>query len=423
MKQTDVIVIGGGQAGLAMSRSLAARGIDHVVLERGRVGERWRSERWDSLHLLTPNSHSALPGRPHLGADPDGFLSAAQFAEYLDDYAAAIGASVAAGVEVIAVSPLGDYFRLETTAGCWQSRAVIVATGACAVPFRPLPAERLSDSIRQMLPRDYRAPDQLATGGVLVVGASSTGLQLAEEIHASGRPVILAVGNHTRMPRRYRGRDIYAWMDDIGMLDERAEDAWNLEAARRQPSPQLVGRRDHRNLDLGILRDQGVRLLGRLAFIERSRVGFSGDLAETTARSHERMRRVLDRIDACIARHGLEEAHPRPEPVPGFFASEAPAELDLIREGVRSVVWATGYVRRYPWLKLPVLDHRGEIVHRGGITAVPGLYVLGLTFLRRRRSHFIDGVGLDAEELAELVLAHLASASRAKIAGLRESRR
>src|SRR5262249_10335138 len=152
--------------------------------------------------------------------------------------------------------------------------------------------------------------------------------------------------------------------------------------------------------DLGILRDQGVRLFGRLAFIERSRIGFSGDLAETTARSHERMRRVLDRIDAFIARHGLEEAYPPSEPIRGLFASEAPTELDLFREGVRSVVWATGYVRRYPWLELPVVDRQGEIIHRGGITAVPGLYVLGLTFLRRRRSHFIDGVGLDAEELA-----------------------
>ena len=423
MKHTEVIVIGGGQAGLAMSRSLGARGVDHVVLERGRVGERWRSERWDSLHLLTPNSHSALPGRPHTGADPNGFLAAVEFADYLDHYAEAIGAPVAAGVEVTALEAVGGQYRLTTTAGCWQSRAVIVATGACGVPFVPAMAERLPASVQQILPRDYRSPDRLPSGAVLVVGASSTGLQLAEEIHASGRPVILAVGDHTRAPRRYRGHDIYACMDDAGILDDRAEDAWSLEAARRQPSLQLVGRRDHRDLDLAILQAQGVRLFGRLETVEGGRLGFRDDLAETTARAHERMMRVLDRIDVFIARHGLEEAFPASAPIPRFSASGAPTQLDLFRERVRSVVWATGYVQRYPWLKLPILNSQGEIIHRQGITAAPGLYVLGLTFQRRRRSHFIDGVGLDAEELAGLVGHHLASDRRTLVSAARESRR
>lgn len=415
MKQTEVIVIGGGQAGLAMSRCLGARGIDHVVLERGRVGERWRSERWDSLHLLTPNSHSALPGRPHSGADPDGFLSAAEFADYLDDYAEAIGAPVACGVEVAALEASSGQYRLTTSAGCWQSRAVIVATGACGFPFVPAMAERLPSSVQQILPRDYRSPDGLPSGGVLVVGASSTGLQLAEEIHASGRPVILAVGDHTRAPRRYRGHDIYACMDDAGILDDRAEDSCNLDAARRQPSLQLVGRPDHRNLDLATLQAQGVRLMGRLDSVEGGRLGFRDDLAETTARAHGRMMRVLDRIDAFVTRHGLEEAYPVSAPMPRFSASGTPTELDLLREGVRSVVWATGYVQRYPWLKLPILNGRGEIIHRQGITAAPGLYVLGLTFQRRRRSHFIDGVGLDAEEFAGLVCRHLASDRRTAV--------
>ena len=421
MKQTDVIVIGGGQAGLAMSRCLSARGVDHVVLERGRIGERWRSERWDSLHLLTPNSHSALPGRPHAGADPDGFLAAAEFADYLDDYAAAIDAPVAAGVEVTAIETDGSRYCLTTTAGCWQSRAVVVATGACGAPFVPPMAERLPPSIQQILPRDYRSPDQIASSGVLVVGASSTGLQLAEEIHASGRHVILAVGDHTRTPRRYRGHDIYACMDAAGILDDRAEDAWSLESGHRQPSLQLVGRPDHRNLDLGVLQNRGVQLFGRLASIDGCKLGFKDDLAATTARSHERMMRVLDRIDAFVAERGLEHEYPASPPIPRFSASGSPTELDLFREGVRSVVWATGYVERFPWIKLPVLNRQGEIIHRLGVTAMPGLYVLGLTFQRRRRSHFIDGVGLDAEEIAGLVCRHLASDRRSMVSAAMEA--
>ena len=423
MKHTDVIIIGAGQAGLAMSRCLSARGVDHVILERGRVGERWRRESWDSLNLLTPNSHSALPGRPHAGADPDGFLSAAAFTAYLEGYSAAIDGPVLEGAEVMAIKWLLGRYRVETTADCWQSRAVIVATGACAAPFRPELAKELPHAIEQILPRDYRSPERLAHGAVLVVGASATGLQIAEEIHASGRPVILSVGNHTRVPRRYRGRDIYAWMDAIGMLDERAEDCGNLEAARRQPSFQLVGRPDHRNLDLAVLQSQGVRLVGRLASAAGNSLAFTDDLAATTTRSHERMRRVLDRIDACIARSALEEKHPAGAAIPPFIAGDSPTQLDLGGEGVRSVVWATGYVRRYPWLRIPIFDREGEIVHRGGVTASPGLYVLGLTFQRRRRSHFIAGVGLDAEELADLILAHLGPGRRAPVSTLREARR
>jgi len=421
MQQTDVIVIGGGQAGLAMSRSLSARGIDHVVLERGRVGERWRSERWDSLHLLTPVSHSALPGYRHDGLDADAFLSATDFADYLVRYAARFDAPVETGVEVASVERVLGRYRISTTAGCWQARAVVIATGASSIPFVPAIAEQLPESIQQILPRDYRNPSQIEKGAVLVAGGSSTGLQLAEEIHASGRPVILSVGDHTRAPRRYRGHDIYACMDAAGILDDRAEDSRNLEVARRQPSLQLVGRRDHRNLDLAFLHAQGVRLYGRLISADREKVGFKDDLSETTDRAHARMTRVLDRIDAFVAEQRLGYAYPAAaQPIPRFHASGAPTELDLRSEGVRSVVWATGYVQRYPWLKVPVLNRDGSLAHRLGVTAAPGLYVLGLTFQRRRRSHFIDGVGLDAEDIATLVLRHLAWERRSVVAAAGE---
>jgi len=407
MRNPDVTIIGAGQSGLAMSRSLTALGVDHVVLERGRIGERWYSERWDSLRLLTTNAMSALPGLPYAGREPDAFMPARAFAVYLATYAQTMAAPIISGVAVNRVEPFARGYRVSTSAGQWHTRVVVIATGACDTPFRPPMAQALAPSILQMSPTDYRDPGQLPEGGVLVVGASATGAQLAEEIHASGRPVTLAVGDHTRVPRRYRGRDIYAWMETAGILDDPALEGGNLDDTRRQPSPQLVGRPDNRDLDLGILSRQGIRLLGRLAAIDGTKAEFSGDLARTTAASHARMVRVLERIDGCIKSHGLDAAAVDPAARMPFLPAGGPRALDLQREGIRSVVWATGYARRYPWLRAPVLNARGEIVHRGGVTASPGLYVLGLTFLRRRRSSFINGCGLDAEELAPIMKAHL----------------
>jgi putative flavoprotein involved in K+ transport len=407
MLKTDVVVIGGGQAGLVMSRSLTAQGVDHVVLERGRIGERWHSERWHSLHLLTTNALSALPGLPHAGSDPDAFMPARAFASYLAFYAHAMAAPVISGVTVTGVAPAAFGYRVSTHAGEWRACAVVIATGACDTPFRPAVADPLASSIVQIDPADYRAPAQLPDGGALVVGASSTGVQLAEEIHASGRPVVLAVGDHTRVPRRYRGGDMYARMDMAGILDDPANEGGNLDAARRQPSLQLVGRPDNRDIDLRTLSRQGVRLVGRFVAADGTKAAFSGDLARTTVASHVRMVRMLDRIDASIKSQGLAEPAADPAVRVPYLAAGDALTLDLRREGIRSVVWATGYVRRYPWLKAPVLDGRGEIVHRGGVTASPGLYVLGLTFMRRRRSSFIDGCGLDADDLAPIVKAHL----------------
>ncbi len=407
MRNPDVVIIGGGQAGLAMSRSLTAYDINHIVLERGRVGERWHSERWRSLHLLTTNALSALPGLPHVGMNPDAFMPASAFASYLGSYARKMAVPIMSGVAVREVELATNGYRVTTTAGQWQARAVVVATGACDTPFRPVSARALVPSILQISPADYREPKQLPEGGVLVVGASSTGIQLAEEIHASGRPVVLAVGNHTRVPRRYRGRDIYAWMETAGILDDPVIEGGNLDAARRQPSLQLVGRPDNRDLDLKVMTRQGVRLVGRLAGIHGTKVELSGDLEQTTRSSHARLLRILDRIDDCIKSRGFEAPIADPAIRIPFRAKSDPLTLDLRRQGIRSVVWATGYIRRYPWLKVPVLNGQGEIMHRGGVTFSPGLYALGLTFLRRRRSSFIDGCGLDAESLAPFVKAHL----------------
>jgi putative flavoprotein involved in K+ transport len=412
VNRTDVVVIGAGQAGLAMSRCLTIRDIAHAVLERNRIGERWRSERWQSLRLLTPASHSALPGLPHAGVDGDSFLSADDFAGYLDTYARRIRAPVRPNSAVMRVEACAGGYRTTSTSETWLSRAVVIATGDCDTPRRAACAHALSPSIVQVAPRDYRSPAELPDGGVLIVGASSTGVQLADEIHASGRPVTIAVGTHTRLPRRYRGLDIFAAMDAAGLLDDAAESNPGIEAARRQPSAQLVGRDDRRDLDLAILHAQGVRLTGRLDAIAGTRVRFRDDLVATTAASHERMVRTLARIDAA-----LDADRPAvgslAQSIAPFIVSSEIGELDLDEAGIGTVIWATGYVRRYPWLAVPVLDARGELVHRGGITPAPGLYAMGLRYMRRRRSHFISGCGVDAEELAQDIAALLGARARA----------
>lgn len=412
MRDIDTVVIGGGQAGLAMSRCLTDASVEHVVLERGRVGERWRSERWDSLHLLTPRWLSRLPGGPAAQGDPDGFMHKDELVGWLEAYSRSFGAPLRTGVTVTALEAHPRGYRVETDTGAWTARRVVVATGACHEASVPPVAQALPAAVRQVVPTDYRSPDGLEPGGVLVVGASATGIQLAAEVHASGRPVTLAVGRHTRLPRRYRGRDIFRWLHAMGVLDERADDVHDLETSRDQPSLQLVGGRPARTLDLGLLQEAGVRLAGRLVDADGRRVGFDDDLVETTAAADLKLAKLRMRIDEHIRRRGLDREVGPEEPFRPVRPHDAPTELDLEAEGIRTVVWATGFRRSYPWIRVPVLDARGEIRHRGGVCPRPGLYVLGLGFLRRRSSSFIDGAGRDARELARHLVAHRADTRR-----------
>jgi putative flavoprotein involved in K+ transport len=408
MRLIDVIVIGGGQAGLAMSHALTARGIDHVVLERGRVAERWRGT-WDSLRLLTPTRLNALPGAPVPAGDPDGFMTVGELIGHLEGYAPAIAAPVQTGTAVRSVQPFGARYRVETDRGAWLAGSVVVATGHCDHPLVPPMAARLAPSLRQITPSTYRNAAELPAGGVLVVGASASGAQLAEEIHRSGRPVTLAVGRHSRLPRRYRGADIMLWMERAGMLSEPAIASPSLERARTQPSLQLIGSPEHRTLDLGVLRDLGVRMVGRLLDIDGAALTLCDDLARTTAGAQATLERLLARIDPIADAHG---APPEPWPVPLAPFGSTPESLDLDAHGIRTVLWATGYRRSYPWLKVPVLDDAGEIIHDGGITPAAGLYVLGLRFLRRHNSNFLGGVGADADALAAEIRTHLATSGR-----------
>ena len=402
---TGVAVLGAGHAGLAMSRCLADRSIDHVVLERGEIANSWKTERWDSLRLLTPNWQSRLPGYCYEGDDPNGFRTMAETVRYIERYAEVIDAPVRTETRVTSVRPAEAGYRIETGQGPWSCRAVVIATGACNVPRLPGFASALPAHLDAITPHRYRNPDQLAPGGVLVVGASATGTQIAEELQRSGRPVTLSVGEHIRVPRVYRGRDIEWWMDRAGVLDDPYQEADNLERVRSLPSLQLAGSPDRRNVDLNSLTDLGVRLVGRLAGIHAGRAQFSGSLLNQCALSDLKMNRLLARIDEWATRAGLDaEVEPPCRFEPTRVEGSPPLGMDLTSGEIRTVVWATGYRPDYSWLEVPVLDRKGRLLHEGGVVSERGLYVIGLPYMRRLKSSLIDGAAGDAEFLC----AHLA---------------
>jgi putative flavoprotein involved in K+ transport len=402
--RTTVVIVGAGHSGLAMSRRLTERSIDHVVLERGGVANSWRRDRWDSLRLLTPNWQSSLPGLDYTGPDPDGFMTSPEVADHLGSYARAIDAPVRSGVTVTSVAPAAPGYHVVTDQGDYETDAVVLANGGSGVANLPPVAEGVPDGILSLTSKSYRSPESLADGRVLVVGASASGAQLADEIARAGFEVTLAAGEHVRMPRSYRGRDIFWWMDAVGVLDERYDEIDDIIRARHVPSPQLVGSDDHHTVDIASLRARGVRVVGRVGRIHDGVAQFSGGLANTVRLADLKLDRLLDRFDAWAETNdgGFDEPT-RAEPT---VVDDAPLlELDLARENVGTIVWATGYRPDYSWLDVPVLDYKGRLPHDGGVvTKSPGLYVMGTSLLRRRRSTYIGGAGQDSQELA----AHLA---------------
>jgi len=397
MRRVETLVVGAGQAGLAASYCLAEHGADHVVVERGRVGERWRTARWDSLRLITPNWMSRLPGWSYPGSDPDGFMSAPELVSYLQRYADSGAAPVREGTAVELVETCATGLRVVTGQQTWLARNVIVATGTENRAFVPPVAGGLGPRVHQLTASRYRSPRQVPDGGVLVVGASASGVQIADELRRAGRTVFISAGRHARLPRHYQGHDIQWWLHRTGILDQTIDQMREARSARRAPSLQLSGRRDR--VDLEALASRGVILAGRLAAADGWSVTFADDLPVTTGAAQARMERLLRSIEAFIA----SGADGLPDPLAAFTAPAGPARLDLRRAGITTVIWATGYRPSYPWLRVPVLDRHGEIDHRRGVTRVPGLYVLGLRFLHRRNSSFVDGVGPDAR----FVAAHL----------------
>jgi putative flavoprotein involved in K+ transport len=413
MNKIDTVVIGAGHAGLAVSRLLTDADREHIVLDRGRVADRWRTERWDSLRLLTPNWMLRLPGQSYDGAEPDGFMGAGDFVQYLEHYAASFDAPVLPGrtVQELAPEALSGY-RVVTDNGTWRARHVIIATGPHGVPHVP---PGLTD-VEVVTSNRYRNPGQVAAGGVLVIGASASGTQIADELNRSGRHVVLASGRHTRMPRTYRGMDIFWWLACTGRLARTIDDVRDPAAARREPSLQLTGRMalgEAAEVDLRALQSRGVRLVGRFAGMDGGRAQFRPDLHRNASTADGRMYRVLDSIDEYIARSGLtDEVLPAHRPHPLDLPASTLA-LDLSRAGISTVVVAAGYQPEYPWLRLPITRPDGSIRQHRGITPADGLYVVGQRFQHRRDSGFVHGARHDAQA----VVRHLLTGSTAGASG------
>jgi putative flavoprotein involved in K+ transport len=403
MQRVDTVVIGAGHAGLATSRLLTAAGRDHVVLERGRLAESWRSARWESLRLLTPSWMSRLPRWSYRGPEPEGFMTVPGLVGYLESYAQSFDPPVRQRTPVLEVRPDDGGYRVASAGDVWSARNVIVAAGPR--PWVPELAKRIQPDIWQIHTNRYREPSALPDGGVLVVGASSSGVQIASELRHAGRHVVLAVGSHTRLPRRYRGMDIMWWLEQLGALDRTIDEVGDPRRARREPSAQLMGDRD---LDLQRVSELGVVVAGRLDGMDGHRAIFRDDLQLTTTAAESRLRRTLCAIDQYVATTKLESEVLPPDDVPPVRLSGARTSLDLRAAGIRTVVWATGYHHRYPWLHVPVLDNQGEVMQYRGVTPAPGLYVIGLRFMHRRNSQFIDGARHDAQTIVE----HLVGADR-----------
>jgi putative flavoprotein involved in K+ transport len=403
----EVVVVGGGQAGLAMSHHLTARGRAHVVLEQECLAESWRSRRWDSLHLVVPNAMLRLPGFAYAGDDPDGFLGKAAVVAFLETYARSFGAPVREGVRVTAVArdPAGANFLVRTSDGDYRAERVVVATGALQRPRVPDWAAALPAGIAQVVPTAYRNPAALPPGAVLVVGSGETGCQIAEELRRAGRDVYLSVGRGWWCPRRYRGREIGYWTEDLGGFD-RTVDGLPPGARDGGPGPQLTGSDGGRDLNVHTLAREGVVLVGHCQGVRDGRVAFALDLAETLAKGDEQALGFLRSVDEFVRQRGLVAPAEGPPayllPV-AELARGAPAELDLAEAGIGAVVWATGYRPDLGWLGQPILDAEGYPVQRRGVTSVPGLYLLGLHWLYKARSGLFDGVGDDAAYLAAVI--------------------
>jgi putative flavoprotein involved in K+ transport len=400
IEQTEVAVVGAGQAGLAVSRELTEAGVAHLVLERGRVGQTWRG-RWDSFCLVTPNWSVQLPGYGYDGKDPDGFMLRDEVVAYLERYAARFKAPVREGVAVTSLHPGADGgFRLETTAGVLTARAVVLGTGAYQRPHRPAGASTLPSGLLQLDVEDYRNPAALPPGRVLVVGSGQSGCQIAEELHEAGREVFLACGRAGWAPRRLGDRDLFWWLLETGDLDDPLSSLPSADA-RLTANLQATGHGGGHDLHYRTLRRMGVTLLGHFLGAEGQRARFAPDLAKSVAWGDERNARFMDRIRKVVTERGLPPFEiTEPEP----FGDEAPQELGL--SGFGAVLFAGGFRPDYTsWVNCPgAFDELGFPIHEDGASTVArGLYFVGVHFLRKRKSSLLLGVGEDADLVARRI--------------------
>jgi putative flavoprotein involved in K+ transport len=408
-EQIETVIIGGGQAGLALSYYLTQQGRTHVVLERGRVAETWRSQRWDSFTLVTPNWMTQLPGSPYQGADPDDFLPHEEIVLTLERYAQSFCAPLRCGVQATAVQlqPAGKGYLVETSEESFEAANVVLATGGFPLPKLPQASAAIPVNLMQLHSSQYRRPGRLPSGAVLVVGSGQSGSQIAEELHQSGRQVYLCVSRCGRSPRRYRGKDIMWWVNQMGGYD-RTVDQLPSPAARFACHPDLSGKDGGYEINLRQLASEGVVLLGRLQEVQGSRAILAPDLEDNLNKADAQAEQLIQAIDHYVLETRMEMPveSTSEDSIPMWLPPADPLlEVDLYAAGISTVIWATGFQLDFGWVHVPVFDEAGSPLHQRGITSSPGLYFLGLPWLSKEKSALLFGIGEDAAFLAAAIAA------------------
>ena len=409
-RHVPVAIIGGGQAGLSMSWCLKQRGIEHLVFEKHKAAHTWSTQRWDSFCLVTPNWQCQLPGHPYAGDDPDGFMLKHEIIAYLEAYRAKVDPPLREGVSVNRVTRSDAGFAITTSDGDYSANRIVVASGGYHQPIIPRMAERLPGSIQQLHSEQYRNPASLPPGAVLVVGSGQSGSQIAEDLHLAGRQVHLAVGDAPRCARFYRGRDVVAWLGDMGYYDMPVEKHPLREGVRDNTNHYVTGRDGGRDIDLRAFAREGMNLYGLLDGLDGTTLRFR----PTLKASLDEADRVYNGINATIDKWIAEKGFSAPPPsvyAPVWEPASEPATLDLVTEGIGTIIWCIGFQPDFRWLDAPVFNGAGHPVHRRGVTAVDGVYFLGLPWLHSWGSGRFSGVARDAEFLAEDIETRLARAS------------
>jgi putative flavoprotein involved in K+ transport len=397
------IIIGGGQAGLSISHCLKERGIDHLIFEKERLGESWRTKRWDSFCLVTPNWQCQLPGFHYSGNDPDGFMKKDEIVAYIEAYAQSFQPPLREGVNVsrLAQDEAGR-FVISTSIGDYLADQVVVATGGYQVPSVPRIAERLRGTVGQMLSSDYKNPESIGPGEVLVVGSGQSGCQIAEDLHLAGRRVHLCVGGAPRTARRYRGKDVVAWLHEMGYYDKPIHEHPLKERVRAKANHYVTGRDGGRDIDLRKLATEGMKLYGRLKDIDGTLLKFAEDLKQNLDQADAVAESIKNTIDKFIESAGIE-APTEERYRPAWEPSAEVRELDYLAAGIRTVIWSVGYRTDYSWIEIPIFDGKGYPSHQRGVTTVPGLYFLGLPWQYTWGSGRFSGVARDATFLADFM--------------------
>jgi putative flavoprotein involved in K+ transport len=419
----SVIVVGGGQAGLSASYCLKERGVDHVLFEKYQIAHSWRTKRWDSFCLVTPNWQCQLPGYPYPGENPQGFMQKDAIVQYVQSYAASFNAPVREGVTVTSVRKCRetDIFEVYTSEGEYSADQVVIATGGYHNPRLPTLSERLSDSIVQIHSSEYRNPQSLPAGAVLVVGTGQSGCQIAEDLHLAGKRVHLCVGGAPRSPRRYRGKDVVDWLDQMGYYDLPIEEHPQREKVRTNANHYLTGRDGGREIDLRRFAQEGMQLYGRLNHINGQTLGFCDDLKYNLDKADAVAESIKTSIDKYIEKNQIAA----PSDLPYQPVWEPPAqsmlELDCKTTDIGSVIWCTGYEFDFSWVELPVFDGKGYPGHERGVTAISGLYFLGLPWLYTWGSGRFSGIARDAIYLADCIAARQKRLPTFAVQGLNEA--